>query len=190
MNLIKVKDGVATREPVPALFSGLLPESLIDLSWIDPSYGFVGCAWWPEESTIPALGQYQSYGEEVLAPDPVRHVVVSSRSVRDWTPDEILAYKGAITRRISRLALRNRLTTDEKIAFELAQADDLSAALPVRQVAAGLRVLEKDLAAGQYVDLNGAATQAGLRQLETLGILAAGRADAIIWSDIQPTEVP
>lgn len=190
MNLIKVFNGVALREPVPALLAGLLPESLVDLSWIDPSYGLVGCCWWPEESTIPALGQYQSYGDEVLTPDPARQVVVSSRSVRDWTPDEILAYKASIIRRISRLALRNRLTTDEKIAFELAQADDPSAALAARQIAASLRVMEKDLAAGQYVDLNSAAVQAGLHQLEALGIIVAGRADMIIWGDIAPAEVP
>lgn len=190
MSLIKVQAGVASRVPLPDFLLGLAPESLVDLSWLDPSFGLSGCAWWPEENTAPPLGQYQSYDGEVLTPDPARQVVVVSRSVRDWTATEILAYKASITRRISKLAFRNRFTTAEKIAFEMAQVDDPAAMLEIRQVAASLRVMEKDLVAGEYVDLNGVATQAGLHQLETLGILAAGRADAIIWGDIQTAEVP
>lgn len=190
MDFIKVQDGVATREPVPSFLVGLPPEWLADLSWLDASNGLTGCAWWPEESTIPALGQYQSYGNEVLTPDSVRQVVVSSRSVRDWDAAEILTYKASITRRISKLAFRNRFTLTEKIAFEMAQVDDPAATLTVRQVAAGLRVMEKDLNVGQYVDLNAAETQAGLHQLEELSIIAAGRADEIIWGDIATIEMP
>lgn len=190
MNFIKVQNGVATRDPVPDFLIGLPPVWLADLSWLDASYGLVGCAWWPEENTAPPLGPYQSYGAEVLMPDPVRQVVVMSRSVTDWTAAEILAYKATIIRRISRLAFRNRFALAEKIAFEMAQMDEPAATADVRQTAASLRVMEKDLAAGQYVDLNGAATQAGLHQLEALGILGAGRADEIIWGDILPAEVP
>lgn len=190
MDYIKVQNGVATREPVPSFLVGLPPEWLADLSWLDASYGLVGCAWWPEESASPVLGPYQSYGDEVLTLDEGRRVAISTRPVTDWTAAEILAYKASITRRISRLAFRNRLTQPEKIAFEMAQVDDPAAVLAVRQTAAALRVMEKDLSAGQYVDLNAAVTQAGLAQLEALGIIDSGRADEIIWGDILPIEVP
>lgn len=191
-NLVKVKDGAVSFEPVPIfLTNSQIPIDMIaDLTWVGlPDY--VGFGWWPLERQWPTLSKYQSYdGDEVLTIDAARTVVVSTRALRDWAADEILAYKQASTRHISKLALRSRFTAAEKIAFELAQTDDLNAALPARQIAAGLRVMEKDLAAGQYVDLNSAATQASLVQLETLGIIAAGRADTIIWGDIQPVEVP
>lgn len=54
--MIKVKDGVATREPLPDFLYGLLPESLADLSWTDPALGVQDLAWWPEENTEGPLG--------------------------------------------------------------------------------------------------------------------------------------
>lgn len=190
-NLLKVQDGVISHEPVPDfLTNSQIPvDQIADLTWVGvPEY--VGCGWWPIDFQWPAIGPYQSYNDEVLTLDEGRRVVVSTRTVTDWTAAEILAYKASITRHISRLAFRNRLTQPEKIAFEMAQVDDPAAVLTVRETAAALRVMEKDLSAGQYVDLNAAATQAGLAQLEALGIIAAGRADEIIWGDILPIEVP
>lgn len=186
-----VRNGIASRTPLPQELWVLSPSDLLNLDWLAAQYQLpAGAQWWPIEDQSQPLAHYQNYGDETLTIDVARTVVVALRPVVSWTAEQILAYKASIPRRISRLALRNRLTTDEKIAFELAQTNDPGAPLEARQVAAGLRVLEKDLAAGQYVDLNGTATQAGLHQLESLGILAAGRADAIIWADIQVDEFP
>jgi hypothetical protein len=190
-NYAMVKDGAASRTPLPPELWVLSPSDLLSLDWLAAQYQLpVGAQWWPIEDQSAPLGQYQSYGSETLTIDPGRTVVVALRPVTDWTAEQILAYKASIPRRISRLAFRNRFTAPEKIAFEMAQVDDPSGNLAVRQVAAALRVLEKDLNVGTYVDLNAVATQAGIWQLEALGIIAAGRADEIIWGDIAPVEVP
>lgn len=81
MDLIKVQAGVATREPLPTFLVGLAPESLVDLTWTDPSLGVRDSAWWPAEDQSPALGASQQYGAEVLTPDAARHVVVVVRAV-------------------------------------------------------------------------------------------------------------
>lgn len=88
--MIKVKNGVATREPLPSFLRGLKPESLVDLSWTDPQLGVQGCAWWPERDDTPALGPDQVYdGTEVLTVDAERQDVVVVRGIRDMTPEEI-----------------------------------------------------------------------------------------------------
>ena len=77
--MIKVKDGVATREPIPAFLYGLLPESLADLSWTDPALGVQDCAWWPEEDVSGELGTNKKWGAEVLTLDVGRKVVKVTR---------------------------------------------------------------------------------------------------------------
>ena len=79
--MIKVKNGVATREPVPHFLLGLMPDSLADLSWTDPALGVSDCAWWPEIDQSPALGDWQEYGEETLTPDSENRVVVVTRAI-------------------------------------------------------------------------------------------------------------
>jgi hypothetical protein len=191
-NFVKVKDGEISREPVPGFLTASQTSiaEIADLTWLGlPDY--VGYGWWPIEFHWPALDQYQSYNDdEVLTLDAPRTLVVSTRSKRDWTAEEILDYKRSLMRHITKLAFRNRFTLAEKIAFEMAQVDDPTATHEARLAAAGVRVLEKDLAAGAYVDLNAAAVQAGLAQLEALGVLAAGRAGEITWGDVEPYEVP
>lgn len=190
-NYAMVKDGIASRTPLPQALWVLSPGDLLNLDWLAAQYGIpLGAQWWPIEDQSQPLAQYQNYGDETLEIDEGRTVVAASRPVISWTAGQILAYKAGIERHISKLAFRNRLTQAEKVAFEMAQADEPAATANVRQMAAGLRVMEKDLAAGQYVDLNGAATQTGLHQLEALGILGTGRADEIIWGDIAPGELP
>lgn len=190
-NCVKVKDGVVTREPVPEfLTNSQIPiDQIADLTWVGLD-DYIGFGWWPLMYDWPALGRYQSYdGDEVLSIDAARTVVVSSRAVRDWTAQEIHDFKAGTTRHITKPAFRNRFTQAEKIAFEMAQVDDPTATHGARLAAAGVRVMEKDLAAGAYVDLNAKAVQTGLAQLEALGVLGAGRADEITWGDVDADEV-
>lgn len=79
MGMIKVQDVVATREPIPDFLYGLLPESLVDLSWTDPALGVQDVAWWPEENTEGELGTNKKWGAEVLAIDTERKVVKVAR---------------------------------------------------------------------------------------------------------------
>lgn len=79
MTMIKVKDGVATREPIPVFLYGLLPESLVDLSWTDPALGVQDSAWWPEENTEGELGANKKWGAEALTIDAARKVVRVAR---------------------------------------------------------------------------------------------------------------
>ncbi|MFK3738952.1 hypothetical protein [Massilia sp. TN1-12] len=190
-NCVKVKDGVVTREPVPEfLTNSQIPiDQIADLTWLNIPE-FAGYGWWPVVNQWPELGKYQSYdGEEVLTIDAANTVVISTIAVRDWTAAEIKSYKMAQNRRITPTALRYRFTDDEKVGFELAMLDDPTSPAG-RQAAATMRALQKDLFVGGQADLNSPALQARVQQLETLGAIAAGRAEEIIWGEIEPREVP
>ena len=83
VSMIKVKDGVATREPIPDFLdrSGT-PEAiaaLADLSWTWEGHGIQDCAWWPEENTEGELGVNKKWGAEVLTIDAERKVVKVAR---------------------------------------------------------------------------------------------------------------
>lgn len=85
--MIKVQNNTATREPLPSFLQGLAPESLLNLSWTDPSLGVQDCAWWPEEDQSPVLGQYERYGEETLTLG--NGVVIVTRAIVPFTQAEI-----------------------------------------------------------------------------------------------------
>lgn len=89
--MIRVKNNIASREPLPHFLVGLEPESLADLSWTDPALGVLGLVWWPEEDASRPLGEYQRYGAENLTVDPKRRVVISLRRIELWSEDEIAA---------------------------------------------------------------------------------------------------
>lgn len=89
--MIKVKNGIPTREPVPEFLIGLSPETLLDLSWTDPALGVSDCAWWPEDDQSAPLGQYERYGIEVLTLDVPNSVVIVIRPIIPWTAEEIAA---------------------------------------------------------------------------------------------------
>ena len=108
--MVKIQNGIATREPIPPFLVGLAAESLADLSWTDPALGVSDCAWWPEEDRSPALGEYERYGAETLTPDPERQVVIVTRAVEPWTAEEIAAHRKSlvpqsVTMRQCRIAL-------------------------------------------------------------------------------------
>lgn len=94
MNFVKVhiQSGQCWRDPVPS-FLPYDRNALADLSWIDPGYGLVGMAWWPEDNQIDPLGLYEHYDVETLTVDRVRRVVVSTATKKPWTAEEIAAYK-------------------------------------------------------------------------------------------------
>lgn len=191
-NLVMVFGGAMTFDPVDPQLYGLTVAQLGDES-VMTVFDFVanGRRWYPIVDSSPALLRYQSYdGDGAVTFDADAKVARRVRTVRNWTPAEILAFKQNSTRRITEHAFRNRFTQPERIAFEMAQIDDPAAALAARQLAAALRVMDKDLAASDYINLNDPETQAGAQQLEALGVIAAGRADEIIWGDIAPHEVP
>lgn len=77
--MVKVQNGIATREPLPQFLAGLAPESLVDLSWVDPALGVCDCAWWPEVNAEGALGTNKKWGAEVLTVDVERQVVTVTR---------------------------------------------------------------------------------------------------------------
>lgn len=91
---------------------------------------------------------------------------------------------------ITRLAFRNRFTSAEKVALEIAQLDNPAAAMPARAQAAALRSSQADLAAATFVDLQRPDTRAGVQMLEAGGLLAAGRALEILDAPVQPDERP
>ena len=90
--------------------------------------------------------------------------------------------------RITKLAFRNRFTTPEKVALEIASLDNPAAPMAQRQQAAALRATLADTAAATFIDLIHAETRAGVQMLETAGLLAAGRALEILDAPVTPEE--
>jgi len=91
---------------------------------------------------------------------------------------------------ISSLAFDMRFTIDERVAIELASADDPAAALDQRSAAARLRVTQERAKKAQFIDLSDPATRAGVEQMETLGLLADGRAAEILDAPVLDQERP
>ena len=92
--------------------------------------------------------------------------------------------------RITRLAFRNRFTQAEKVALELAALDNPAASTAQRQQAAALRSYLKDMDAATFVDLERPDTVAGVQSLGAAGLLAEGRAAAILTAPIEAHERP
>lgn len=91
-------------------------------------------------------------------------------------------------RHITTLAFRNRFSQAEKVAIEMAALDDPAAAMPARLQAAAIRVNLADTAAARYIDLDRPDTRQGVQDMETDGLLAAGRAAAILDAPVLDIE--
>lgn len=87
--MLKVKNGIATREPIPQFLHALAPESLADLSWTDPQLGVRGAAWWPEENGDGELPVGHKWGAETLTVDPERRVVTVTHEAVPLSADEL-----------------------------------------------------------------------------------------------------
>ena len=92
--------------------------------------------------------------------------------------------------RITRLAFRNRFTSAEKMALEMAALDDPTAPMAQRQQAAVLRVHLADVAASTFIDLGSQDTRAGVLALEAGGLLTEDRVLEILDAPVQPHERP
>ena len=84
-------------------------------------------------------------------------------------------------RKITRLAFLNRFTDAEAIALDLASIGTTIEAASIR------RYMQK-VNAATFIDLSRDDTIAGVRQLETVGLIGAGRADQILEAPITELE--
>lgn len=126
--MIKVKNGIASREPVPSFLSADA-AGLLDLSWTDPALGLRTSAWWPEDDQSPKLGQYERYSDaETLTLDLARKVVVSKRMVFPWSSAEIAAHqKSLVPKKVTRRQARQALLLAGKldvVSAAIAALDD------------------------------------------------------------------
>lgn len=158
--MIRIKDGVATRESLPDFLYGLDPESLLDLTWTDPSLKVQDCAWWPEENTDSPLPVGSYFGGETLTLDTVRKVVRVKREVLQFTEGEIAGQADALRPRFAAAnnakyeAAISSLTSDypasEIATWERQRAEavawdaDPTAATPWIDMAAMARGLDRD----------------------------------------------
>ena len=90
--------------------------------------------------------------------------------------------------KITRLAFRMRFTQSEKVMLEMASIDNPAAGVQARANAAGLRVALADQRDATFIDLNNTSTRTGVEQLETFGLLAAGRAAEILDAPVSESE--
>lgn len=93
---------------------------------------------------------------------------------------EPLPYFGRI---VTRLAFLNRFTDSEAVAIDLAS-------IGATVQSATLRRAQAKINAAEEIQLDNAETRAGVQSLETAGLIAAGRATAILDSAVQSHEVP
>lgn len=91
-------------------------------------------------------------------------------------------------RHITRLAFRSRFTQSELVNMEIAALDVPTAVMADRQKAANLRVMLANLQAATYIDLDRPDTRAGVQQLETGGLIGAGRAAIILDATVSANE--
>lgn len=119
MALIKVENGIATREPIPQFLRNLDPESLLDLSWTDPQLGVQAAAWWPEESGDAELPPDSRFGGEILTLNKRRKVVIVTHEIVPLTTAEIEERNEALKAEMAPLvdAERNR-RMNEPFDFE------------------------------------------------------------------------
>lgn len=101
----------------------------------------------------------------------------------------VIQVQQPLNTKISRLGFLDRFTDAEAVLIDLASIDNPSGTTPERQGAALLRRFLDKVKAASHIDLARADTVAGVGQLESLGLLNAGRADEILdTSNITDTE--
>lgn len=92
--------------------------------------------------------------------------------------------------RITKTAFRNRFTLTEKVMLEIACLDNPAATMAQRQQAAMLRVSMADTASATFIDLLRTDTRAGVYMLESVGLIAIGRALIILDAPVGIEERP
>lgn len=87
-----------------------------------------------------------------------------------------------VERKVTRLAFLNRFTDAEAIALDLASIGTTIEAASIR------RYMQK-VNAATFIDLERADTISGINQLEAVGLIGAGRANAILTAPITEQEI-
>lgn len=130
--MIKVENGIATREPIPDYLDQKdTPEaraSLLDLSWTDPTFGVQDSAWWSEENGDVELGTNKKWGAEVLTLDHERKVVIVTHKQVNMTAAEKAERDAAIqvaTTAVFEQAVQSKLDT----AAQAARYDSIATAV-------------------------------------------------------------
>ena len=95
-----------------------------------------------------------------------------------------------LPRHITRLAFLQRITMAEHVAIELASIHDTASDTATQVRAATLRKMLQLVNAATWIDLDRPDTRAMVQQIETMGLLAPGRALEILDNDIQDIERP
>ena len=92
--------------------------------------------------------------------------------------------------KLTRLAFLNRFTDAEAVAIDLASIDNSSGTEPERIGQASIRRYLNKINAATFVDVARDDTIVGVNALESLGLLASGRADEILSTTINADEIP
>jgi len=158
--MIKVKDGVASREPLPEALRDNALESLLDLSWTWEGLGLQDAAWWPEENTEGELASGKKWGAEVLTIDATRKVVKVARKQVNMTTAEISqavesirpmriaennqAYEAAIGLMTQDYPAAEITTWERQRAEVVAWAADSTVETPWITIAAQVRGIDRD----------------------------------------------
>lgn len=133
--------------------------------------------------------RYTDLGGVTVSPPAGAAAVIQAVYPRPaWAADYVDPTPAPTTRRITKLAFRNRFTAAEKAGIEWAAAHNPAASAPAQQLAAGLRASMADQRDATFVDLDRADTRSGTLALEAYSLLAAGRAQAILDAPVQPHE--
>ena len=100
----------------------------------------------------------------------------------DTTPAEPTRTK------MTKLAFRNRFTQAEKTAIEFASIDNPAAPTAQRMAAASLRASMADQRDAEHINPQRPDTRKGVFDMQTYGLIAAGRALQILDAPISLTE--
>jgi hypothetical protein len=105
------------------------------------------------------------------------------RPTKGWSFDGLVfippaGVSGAVSMKITKLALRQRLTIQELMALQTAS-----------QTSVFLQVLKDNLAVSTFIDLSRADTIAGVNALVAMGIITADRANIILNTPPSATEI-
>lgn len=92
--------------------------------------------------------------------------------------------------KLTRLAFLNRFTDAEAVVIDLASIDDPTGTQQERTGQASIRRYLNKINAATFVDVARDDTIAGVNALESLGLLASGRADEILSTTIDSDERP
>lgn len=96
----------------------------------------------------------------------------------------------AVLRRISSWAFRRRFTAAERAGIEWAAVDRADDTAAQRRQAAALRSRLKDQESAAFIDLDDPDVIEGAHGIEAAGLIAAGRAQQILTTPIDPKELP